>query len=420
MADIFISYRRADEGFGNWIAIVLKRQFAIFYDKGAIEPGDHFPSEITEALEEFQIFLAVIGPGWLAEKQLKRLFDPKDWVRREIEVGLERTGVRMVPVLVGGVKFPSDSVLPEALQPLLQHQAIDLRYEKHDSDLSPLVNSLNGWLGGSAYSASVRKPMPQAVPYLCDRTAQEDNLVDVFTEEQGNSKTPVIILHGHKWEEHYGFIQRLRSQRILEDVLGVRDDESGIDVQPLRWNMENLKGANYQKALFTAIKRDLLQKRMLSDQDVQNYFRNIRRPLVLILEFTGSDIKRGGDSLFNGFFSAWRGLFQENEENAETRIIEPPFAVLLWLNISYDDPAQTLPFDTILKTSDQQSFTVLPILNPLRDRHLRTWIAMDAVNRHVAGREGRVLSLIEDEKICYEKGKIHMRCFVEAIQEILM
>ena len=50
MADIFISYRRADQGFGNWIATVLKRQFAIFYDKGTIEPGDHFPSEITEAI----------------------------------------------------------------------------------------------------------------------------------------------------------------------------------------------------------------------------------------------------------------------------------------------------------------------------------------------------------------------------------
>ncbi|MBT8332160.1 MAG: toll/interleukin-1 receptor domain-containing protein [Deltaproteobacteria bacterium] len=420
MADIFISYRRADEGFGNWIASVLKRQFAIFYDKGTIEPGDHFPSEISEALAAFKIFLAVIGPGWLTEIQLKRLFDPKDWVRREIMAGLERTGVRIVPVLVGGVELPSKSVLPEALQLLVEHQAIDMRYEQHDSDLSPLVNSLNGWLGGSAYSASVREPMPQAVAYLCDRTAQEDNLIDVFTEEHGHGKTPVIILHGHKWEEHYGFIQRLRSQRILEDVLGVRDDDIGIDVQPLRWNMETLKGASYQKALFTAIKRDLLQKRMLSDQEVRNYFRNIRRPLVLTLEFTGSDIKRGGENLFKGFLSAWQGLFQEKNENAETRVIEPPFVVLLWLNISYDDPAQSLPFEKILTTSAQPRFSVLPILNPLRDRHLRTWLAMDAVNPYVTGRERRVLSLIEDENVCHEKGKMHMGCFVDAVQEILM
>ena len=420
MADIFISYRRADEGFGNWIASVLKRQFAIFYDKGTIEPGDHFPSEISEALAAFKIFLAVIGPGWLAEKQVKRLDDPKDWVRCEIMAGLERNDVRMVPVLVGGVELPSKSVLPEALQPLVELQAIDLRYERHDSDLNPLVNSLNGWLGGSAYSASVREPLPQAVAYLCDRTAQEDNLIDVFTEEHSHGKTPVIILHGHKWEEHYGFIQRLRSQRILEDVVGVQDDDIGIDVQALRWNMETLKGANYQKALFTAIKRDLLQKRMLSDQEVRNYFRNIRRPLVLILEFTGSDMKRAGENLLKGFLLAWQGLFQENEENAETRIIEPPFAVLLWLNISYDDPAQSLPFEKILKASGQQHFSVLPVLNPLRDRHLRTWIAMDAVNPYVTGRERRVLSLIEDENVCYEKGKLHMRCFVDAVQEILM
>jgi len=419
MAAIFISYRRADAGWAAWLADALEQQYDIFFDTNTIEYGDNFPDRITEALKEFQIFLAVIGPKWIEKKHLKRLADPKDWVRQEIKAGLDRSHVRLVPVLVGGATPPAEDKLPEELRPLTQQNAISISHEKRKSDLKLLTSKLDGWLSGSAYSASTRNPIPPVLPYLCNRTAQEDDLVEVFTDEQSATKTPIVILHGHKWEEHIGFIERLRYQHILEDLLGVREQDVGVAVNTLQWNVDRAAEGKYEKVLFAAVKRNVLEVLTASDQEVQAHFQAIRQPHVLMLQITWSDYQRCGDHLLKGFILSWRNLFQIKRENAQPLQIDPPHAVVLWINVSYDDPAQTLPFDNILKETGQQTYNTLSKLKPLSEGDIQAWVSVDDVKRHVAGFEGRVLSLIEDERRCIEKGKIRMRSFVEAVQEIL-
>jgi hypothetical protein len=55
----------------------------------------------------------------------RRLDDPQDWVRLEIEAAIKR-GVRIIPVLVDGARMPSASELPSSLQGLARRQAVAL------------------------------------------------------------------------------------------------------------------------------------------------------------------------------------------------------------------------------------------------------------------------------------------------------
>src|SRR5690348_16175934 len=111
-AKVFISYRRADAGWpARWLADRLAGQFGagvVFQDMDSIRPGDDFAAAIEAAVGACAVLLAVIVPQWLAaeENGERRLDDPQDWVRLEIEAAINR-GVRVIPVLVDGARMPA-------------------------------------------------------------------------------------------------------------------------------------------------------------------------------------------------------------------------------------------------------------------------------------------------------------------------
>jgi hypothetical protein len=137
-ARIFISYRRADASWpALWLADRLARQFgddAVFQDVESIRPGDDFAAEIEAGMESCSVLLAVIGPRWLAEENDagRRLDDPQDWVRLEIESAMRR-GILIVPVLVDGARMPSASELPPSMQSLAGRQAVTLSPASFDA-----------------------------------------------------------------------------------------------------------------------------------------------------------------------------------------------------------------------------------------------------------------------------------------------
>ena len=86
-------------------------------DVESIEAGADFTLEIEHAIANADAVVVVIGPAWLDARTptgTRRLDEPDDLVRREIEVALS-TGVRIVPVLVGGALMPSEAHLPSAI-----------------------------------------------------------------------------------------------------------------------------------------------------------------------------------------------------------------------------------------------------------------------------------------------------------------
>ena len=133
---IFLSYRREDAGpYARWLKAELSGRFPdarVFMDLDSIEAGLDFAEVIAEAVGSCAVLVALIGHQWATitdEGGRRRLDDPDDFVRFEVQAGLER-GVRVVPVLVDGARPLRQQQLPdlmmlvlaEALAQLLDHK----------------------------------------------------------------------------------------------------------------------------------------------------------------------------------------------------------------------------------------------------------------------------------------------------------
>jgi TIR domain len=150
MGNIFISYRREDSGpHAGRIHDRLTARFgepAIFIDVDDISPGADFVRTLEERLAQCAAALVVIGPRWLTVADTadrRRLDDPADYVRREIETALGRD-ILVMPVLVGGATMPTERQLPEALAPLARRQAFAIRDDAFHADIERLIESLDG------------------------------------------------------------------------------------------------------------------------------------------------------------------------------------------------------------------------------------------------------------------------------------
>src|SRR5687767_6465385 len=150
---IFISYRRDDSaGHAGRLADHLHKRFGaarVFLDIDAIQPGTDFPTVLRESLQETAAMLVVIGPRWtsLADANgARRLDDPEDYVRLEVEAALGRD-IPVVPVLVHGAAMPRRDELPASLAPLVTRQAATLDHAEFHDDAERLANRLAAALG---------------------------------------------------------------------------------------------------------------------------------------------------------------------------------------------------------------------------------------------------------------------------------
>lgn len=78
---IFISYRRGDSAYATQALYErLADKYgkdAVFFDLDTISIGVDFRKRLTEALNESNVLLAVIGDGWIDARRSEKVSDPK-------------------------------------------------------------------------------------------------------------------------------------------------------------------------------------------------------------------------------------------------------------------------------------------------------------------------------------------------------
>jgi len=125
------------------------RVASAFRDLEAIESGMDFERAILDALRAATVVLAVIGRAWVsavAATGSRRLDDPADYVRREIETALAE-GMDVIPVLVEGVAMPTAEELPLPIRALARHQAFELSERRWAYDVGQLAAQLELRMG---------------------------------------------------------------------------------------------------------------------------------------------------------------------------------------------------------------------------------------------------------------------------------
>jgi|GEM_PF-2586680 len=145
---VFVSYRRHDTpGYAGRLYDYLVRRLGpegVFMDIDDIRPGTDFDEVIHEALAECDVLLALIGPSWSTSTDRKghrRLDEPADFVRRELEAAFERR-IPVIPVLVQAASMPSLEDLPQPLSGLTRRQAFELSDRRWDDDIGDLISEL--------------------------------------------------------------------------------------------------------------------------------------------------------------------------------------------------------------------------------------------------------------------------------------
>ena len=131
--DIFISYRREDSAdvtgrIYDRLVAAFGRE-TIFKDVDSIPMGVNFKEYLDKQVQHTRVMLAVIGPKWLTvtdSQGARRLDNPADFVRIEVEMGLQRK-IPVIPLLVSGASMPRENQLPATLQNLSLQNGTQIR-----------------------------------------------------------------------------------------------------------------------------------------------------------------------------------------------------------------------------------------------------------------------------------------------------
>ncbi len=147
---IFISYRRADTA--DITGRIYDRMIAkfgmdyVFKDVDNIPLGTDFRLALKDTIQSCNAVLVIIGQEWMHahnEEGTRRLDDPDDFVRIEVESALQRH-IPVVPVLVRGAAMPDEDDLPASLKSLAFRNGMEIRGDPYfHSDVDRLLKLLN-------------------------------------------------------------------------------------------------------------------------------------------------------------------------------------------------------------------------------------------------------------------------------------
>ena len=130
MARIFLSYRRQDSaGVAGRIYDRLCQHFgkdAVFMDIDTIPFGEDFRKQIDSAVGQCAVVLAVVGTKWAGRtKAGRRIDDPRDFIRIELESALQRN-LPVIPILVDRARMLAEADLPPSLAWFAYRNAVEL------------------------------------------------------------------------------------------------------------------------------------------------------------------------------------------------------------------------------------------------------------------------------------------------------
>lgn len=172
---VFISYRRRpDAAEAALVDVTISSAFQtdghprvdVFRDTRQ-RLGTTWPDDVPAAIRAADVVVVLIGPEWLTTGDdfgRRRIDNPDDWVRRELEVAFD-ADVDVIPIAFGGAGIPPPEALPEAIAWLSGRQALVVRGDHWDEELQPLLNELELRLGEPAREVEDQPPGSKRLPY---------------------------------------------------------------------------------------------------------------------------------------------------------------------------------------------------------------------------------------------------------------
>lgn len=144
---VFINHRHEDAralGAGLHDVLGLKLPGDDIFIDVQIQKGDDYAEAIDRAIAGSNAVLVLIGSDWLTlrnDKGVRRLDEPKDYVRREIRTAL-RCNVRIIPVLFDGATMPKGSEVPADIAGFTRFQAARLSDAHWEAGVKEIIDAI--------------------------------------------------------------------------------------------------------------------------------------------------------------------------------------------------------------------------------------------------------------------------------------
>ena len=142
---VFVSYRRDD---ARDMAARIRDRLAdtfgeanVFMDVDNLLPGQRFDKELEKALDQTDVFLAVIGRRWLELLRERQTSGERDYVREEIAGALQR-GIVVIPVLIERTPLPESDALSDDIRDLALHQIHEIAHARFGRDVTELIEAI--------------------------------------------------------------------------------------------------------------------------------------------------------------------------------------------------------------------------------------------------------------------------------------
>ncbi len=245
---IFLNYRRKDSaGHVGRIFDWLTKYFgprSVFLDVDGLLASQNFEARISGELNTCSVFIAVIGLHWGAAFEGRD--GSEDFVQREIVSALEKKGLLLIPVLVGGARLPEKGQVPEALHGLLLRQALEV----YDNDFAGGVEKIVAQIEGQ--SGLRRKKETRDVKVEC---------VICASERMHSQSAPSAIQHFEPGTQVYNgeeFVTSLDTIVSREVKLRCRKGCGTTHLQVTSWDNETTDddGASFERFEVKAYRRD--------------------------------------------------------------------------------------------------------------------------------------------------------------------
>jgi len=155
---IYACYRRLDnDHFVSRVVDELRFCFGdetVFHDLDTIPLGGNWPESLESALASSSVILVFIGKNWHQswdDDHGPRLWNSRDWVRKEICAGIDAEGKTILPVLIDDAVLPKRTSLPPAIRKITEVQILRIQHSHYKADLEQLVKFVGATINAVDY-----------------------------------------------------------------------------------------------------------------------------------------------------------------------------------------------------------------------------------------------------------------------------
>ena len=151
------------------------------------------------------------------------------------------------------------------------------------------------------------RPIPDLLPYLANRAAQEYSLSDAIEKQNEDPSRPVLcVVRGDNTQSHDTFRRRI-IEKALPQFISSYSDTNLFSNFLLKWPDQYKGSPECHKRVIWNLSKNMLKTPTKKQQDVQNFIANHPAHIVIHSNLLTENFLKSGEKVIDDFLHYWHG-----------------------------------------------------------------------------------------------------------------